>query len=223
MIGPQTELARLIGTVPVIPVLVIERLEDAVPIATALVSGGLKVLEVTLRTDAALGAVERISAAVPSALVGVGSVIDAGQFASARRAGARFAVSPGATPALHAAALEARLPWLPGAQTLSEVMDLRERGLLLAKFFPAHYSGGVNFLRALAGPVPDMRFCPTGGISPATAPDYLALGNVSCVGGSWLTPANLVAGRKWKDIELLAQHACTLRLERAEHAMPALR
>lgn len=200
----------LIAGVPVIPVLVIERADDAVAIAEALVSGGLKVLEVTLRTGEALKAVSIIRRRLPEALVGVGSVIEPEQFARAADAGARFAVSPGATDALHAAALAAELPWLPGAQTVSDALALRARGYRLAKFFPAHYSGGVNFLKAIAGPVPDMRFCPTGGISQATAPEYLALPNAPCVGGSWLTPQSLVAERKWQDIQALARQAFTL-------------
>ena len=200
----------LIAGVPVVPVLVIERADDAVAIAEALVSGGLKVLEVTLRTGEALKAVSIIRQRVAEAVVGVGSVVDPKQFAQAQDAGARFAVSPGATDALHAAALAAELPWLPGAQTVSDVLALRARGYRLAKFFPAHYSGGVNFLRAISGPVPDMRFCPTGGVSALSAPEYLALANVPCVGGSWLTPESLVTERKWAEIQVLARQAFTL-------------
>ncbi|HEY2685004.1 MAG TPA: bifunctional 4-hydroxy-2-oxoglutarate aldolase/2-dehydro-3-deoxy-phosphogluconate aldolase [Steroidobacteraceae bacterium] len=203
-------MAELIAGTPVIPVLVIERADDALGIAEALVSGGLKVLEVTLRTTEALKAVSAIRHSVPEAIVGVGSVIEPEQFSQAADAGARFAVSPGATDALHAAALRANLPWLPGAQTVSDALELRARGYRIAKFFPAHYSGGVNFLRAIAGPVPDMRFCPTGGISAASAPEYLALPNVACVGGSWLTPEALVAERRWDEIQSLARQAVTL-------------
>ena len=211
----------LIAGVPVIPVLVIERADNAVAIAEALVSGGLKLLEVTLRTSEALKAVSTIRQAVPEAVVGVGSVIEPKQFTQARDAGARFAVSPGATEELHAAAVTAELPWLPGAQTVSDALALRSRGYRLAKFFPAHYSGGVNFLRAIAGPVPDMRFCPTGGISLASAPDYLALPNVPCVGGSWLTPESLVAERKWGEIQALARQAFTLAPRRASAGLQA--
>lgn len=205
------DLAKLVGDTPVIPVLVIDRAEDAVALATALLSGGLPVLEVTLRTPAALTAVAQISAAVPTAIVGVGSVIEPPQFAAAAAAGARFAVSPGATPELLAAAEASGLPWLPGAQTVSEVLALCSRGYRLLKFFPAQPSGGVAFLRSIAGPVPDVRFCPTGGISAATAVDYLALGNVACVGGSWLTPPELLAERRWDDIAALARKARALR------------
>ncbi len=201
----------LLGDVPVIPVLVIERAADAVPIARALVDGGLTVLEVTLRTPAALDAVAAIARALPDAIVGVGSAIDAPQFAAAAAAGARFAVSPGATPELEAAAHEAGLTWLPGAQTASEVLALRARGHRLLKFFPAQSSGGVGFLRSIAGPVPDVKFCPTGGVSPDNARDYLALGNVACVGGSWLTPPAAVSAARWDEIRALARQARGLR------------
>ena len=211
MRSSDTDLARLFGEVPVIPVLVIERADDAGPIAEALVYGGLRVLEVTLRTPEALRAVERICAAVPEAIVGVGSVVAPSQFAAAAHAGARFAVSPGATDALHAAAMAGSLPWLPGAQTVSEILALREWGFKLVKFFPAQAGGGVEFLRSIAGPVPDMRFCPTGGISAAGAADYLALPNVVCVGGSWLTPPAFIAARRWSEIHGLALQASALK------------
>ncbi|MGH8137657.1 MAG: bifunctional 4-hydroxy-2-oxoglutarate aldolase/2-dehydro-3-deoxy-phosphogluconate aldolase [Steroidobacteraceae bacterium] len=209
---PEMEtIAGLVGPVPVIPVLTIEQAAVAVQIARALVAGGLTVLEVTLRTDEALEAVTRIAAAVPEALVGVGSVIDEAQFAAARQAGARFAVSPGSTPQLEAAAHAAGLPWLPAAQSTSEVLSLRARGYRLMKFFPAESSGGVAFLRSIFGPVPDVRFCPTGGITADIAREYLALPNVACVGGSWLTPAALVAGGKWDAIRALARDALGMR------------
>jgi 2-dehydro-3-deoxyphosphogluconate aldolase/(4S)-4-hydroxy-2-oxoglutarate aldolase len=211
MRSSDADFVRLLGDIPVIPVLVIERADDAGPIAEALVYGGLRVLEVTLRTPDALLAVRRMCAAVPEAIVGVGSVIDPQQLAAAQQAGARFAVSPGATEALHAAAVANNLPWLPGAQTVSEVLTLRERGLKLLKFFPAQASGGVEFLRSIAGPVPDMLFCPTGGIAAARAPEYLALSNVPCVGGSWLTPPALVAARRWSEIHGLALQASALK------------
>lgn len=196
---------------PIVPVIVINRVADAVPLATALVAGGLHVLEVTLRTPEALTAIEQIACEVPAAVVGAGSVIDPAQFGAAGRAGARFAVSPGATPELAAAATTAQLPWLPGAQTVSEVLALRTRGYKLVKFFPAHASGGLAFLRGIAGPVPDVHFCPTGGISALNATEYLALPNVSCVGGSWLTPPELLAAGKWDDIATLAREARGLR------------
>lgn len=204
------DLAALFKSVPVIPVLVIENASDAVPMARALVNGGLKVLEITLRTAAALTAVTAVREAVPGALVGVGSVIDTLQFSSSQAAGAQFAVSPGSNAELLAAARDSNLPWLPGAQTVSEVLALRSSGYRFLKFFPAHAAGGVNFLRAIRGPVPDMVFCPTGGISEATAPQYLALPNVACVGGSWLTPDTLVAARDWHGVEALARTATGL-------------
>jgi 2-dehydro-3-deoxyphosphogluconate aldolase/(4S)-4-hydroxy-2-oxoglutarate aldolase len=190
---------------------VIEDAADAAPLARALVEGGLHALEVTLRTAAALDAVAHIAREVPGATVGVGSVIEAAQFTAAAEAGATFAVSPGASDDLHAAAHAARLPWLPGAQTVSEVLALRARGYRLVKFFPAHAAGGTGFLRAIAGPVPDMSFCPTGGISEASAPEYLSLPNVACVGGSWLTPAELLRARRWDKITALARTARALR------------
>lgn len=204
-------VADLVADVPVIPVIVIERAADAVPLARALVGGGLPVLEVTLRTPAALDAVRAIAQAIPEAIVGVGSVIDGPQFATAKAAGAKFAVSPGATPDLDAAARAAGLPWLPGAQTASEVLALRARGHRFMKLFPAATSGGVAHLRSLAGPIADVRFCPTGGVTPENAREYLALPNVACVGGTWLTPAAMVNGGKWAEIEALACAARALR------------
>jgi 2-dehydro-3-deoxyphosphogluconate aldolase/(4S)-4-hydroxy-2-oxoglutarate aldolase len=201
----------LLGNVPVIPVLVIERLADAVPLAEALVDGGLELLEVTLRTPAALEAVAAIAERVPRAIVGVGSVIEPAQFEVARRAGARFAVSPGATGALDAAAREAELPWLPGAQTVSEALLLRARGHRLLKFFPAQASGGVAYLRSIGGPVPDVRFCPTGGITAENAREFLQLPNVACVGGSWVAPDAAVAAGRWDEIRTLARAARALR------------
>lgn len=211
----QAPPAAPLGTAPVIPVLVIERAADAVPLARALAAGGLGVLEVTLRTAAALEAVAQIAAALPETVVGVGSVIEPAQFAAAARAGARFAVSPGATAPLHAAAVAARVPWLPGAQTVSEMLTLRALGYRLLKFFPADFSGGVGLLRALSGPLADLRFCPTGGITAVNAPEYLALPNVTCVGGSWLAPPALVARQRWDEITALARQACALRAPEA--------
>lgn len=202
---------ELIGDVPVIPVIVIERVADAVPLARALVSGGLPVLEVTLRTPVALDAVRAIAAGVPEASVGVGSVVDPPQFAASRAAGARFAVSPGGTAELDAAARAAAVPWLPGAQTASEVLALRARGHRFMKLFPAASSGGVAHLRALGGPIADVRFCPTGGVTPENAREYLALPNVVCVGGSWLTPPALVSAARWDEIAALARAARALR------------
>jgi 2-dehydro-3-deoxyphosphogluconate aldolase/(4S)-4-hydroxy-2-oxoglutarate aldolase len=196
---------------PVIPVLTLEGAADGVPVARALVGGGLRVLEVTLRTSGALEAVRAIAAEVPDALVGVGTVLEAAQFAEAKRAGARFAVSPGHTAGLLAAASDSGLPWLPGMSTVSEAMTLAERGYRNMKFFPAEPSGGAAFLRALPAPLPGLRFCPTGGIDAAKAVEYLALPNVPCVGGSWPVPAAAVRAADWGRIEALARAAAALR------------
>lgn len=204
-------IERLLGGIPVVPVLTLERVADAVPIATALAKGGLRVLEVTLRTSTALESVVRIANEVPEAFVGVGSVIEPAQFEAAKRAGACFAVSPGATLALHAAAAAAAVSWLPGAQSVSEVITLRQLGYRLIKFFPAEASGGTSFLRSIAPLVPDVRFCPSGGITRLNASEYLRLANVACVGGSWFAPAELVSGRDWQQIRVLAQQARALR------------
>jgi 2-dehydro-3-deoxyphosphogluconate aldolase/(4S)-4-hydroxy-2-oxoglutarate aldolase len=204
-------MENICSKVPVIPILVIERVEDAVPLATALIAGGLNVFEVTLRTQAALSAVKEIITAIPTAFVGVGSVLAPTQFADAARVGASFAVSPGATPELIAAAQKQPIPWLPGAQTISDILVLRECGYRLLKFFPADLAGGSAFLRSVEGPIPDVRFCPTGGITAAKAPEYLRLPNVLCVGGSWLTPREMVEQRRWSDITSLARHAFSLR------------
>jgi len=211
MSNPWESIESICAAGPVIPVLVIEDADQAIPLAAALLAGGLCVLEVTLRTPAALAAVARIAAELPAACVGVGSVIEPEQFSAAARAGARFAVSPGATPELAAAACAQALPWLPGAQTVSEVMALRAQGYRRMKLFPAGALDGLAFLRSIAGPIPDVRFCPTGGITPANAADYLRLANVACIGGSWLTPAALIAERRWPDISALARQAGTLR------------
>jgi 2-dehydro-3-deoxyphosphogluconate aldolase/(4S)-4-hydroxy-2-oxoglutarate aldolase len=195
---------------PVIPVLVIEEVRHAAPLARALVAGGLPVLEVTLRTPAALDAIREM-AAVPGAKVGAGTVLDARDVAAARAAGARFAVSPGATPALLDAAEAEGLPLLPGAATASEAMTLRARDFEVAKFFPAAPLGGPAALAALGGPLPQVAWCPTGGIGAASAPDYLRLPNVLCVGGSWVAPKDRVAAGDWAAIEALARAAAALR------------
>jgi 2-dehydro-3-deoxyphosphogluconate aldolase/(4S)-4-hydroxy-2-oxoglutarate aldolase len=211
--SPSKRLAieSICAAVPVIAVIVIERLDDAVPLASALLAGGLNVLEVTLRTPLALSAVAKIATALPAACVGVGSAVQPEQFADALRAGARFAVSPGATPELHAAAQAQALPWLPGAQTVSDILALRTHGYRLIKFFPAAAAGGTSFLRSIGGPIPDVRFCPTGGITAANAAEYLRLPNVACVGGSWLAPPELVQQQRWSEITVLAQLAFQLR------------
>ncbi|MDS4030591.1 MAG: bifunctional 4-hydroxy-2-oxoglutarate aldolase/2-dehydro-3-deoxy-phosphogluconate aldolase [Candidatus Contendobacter sp.] len=195
---------------PVIPVLVIDELARAVPLASALVAGGVRVLEVTLRTPVALAAIRTIARAVPEAIVGAGTLIRPEDFIEARDAGARFGVSPGLTPALIEAARESRLPLLPGVMTPSEVIAARLAGWREMKLFPARQAGGVGMLQALAGPFPDVTFCPTGGITAATAPEFLALPNVACVGGSWLAPKTALVAGDWQRVTALARQASGL-------------
>ena len=194
---------------PVIPVLVIEDIAHALPLAQALVAGGLPVLEVTLRTDCALDAIAAM-AGVDGAVVGAGTVLDAQQMEAAAKAGARFAVSPGATPAVIDAARVQEMPLLPGAQTCSEVMTLLEQGYTVQKFFPAESIGGASALKSIGGPLPQVIFCPTGGISAALAPDYLRLPNVACVGGSWVAPRDAMLRGDWQAITELARAASAL-------------
>ncbi|MFG3439586.1 bifunctional 4-hydroxy-2-oxoglutarate aldolase/2-dehydro-3-deoxy-phosphogluconate aldolase [Nonomuraea sp. NPDC047897] len=201
----------LLDLAPVIPVVVIDDVETAVPMARALVAGGLPVIEVTLRTEPALEAIGRIAAEVPDAVIGAGTVRTPADVAASVSAGAKFLVSPGATPSLADAMVASGVPFLAGAATASEVMALAERGLTELKFFPAEAAGGVPYLKSLAGPLPDVRFCPTGGIRPGTAADYLALPNVGCVGGTWLTPADALAAGDWGRVEKLAAEAAALR------------
>ena len=189
---------------PVIPVVVVHDVDDAAPLARALVDGGVGVIELTLRTPVALEAMERITAEVPEIVIGAGTVVDPHQAKAAAAAGAQFLVSPGATLALLDAMADTGLTVLPGCATISEALALRERGLTELKFFPAQASGGAAYLASVHGPLPDLRFCPTGGITPANAPDYLALPNVGCVGGTWLTPADTVAQGDWQRITALA-------------------
>lgn len=197
---------------PVIPVIVIEREADAVPLARALVDGGVKVLEVTLRTPAALSAIAAMVRAVPQAVVGAGTVCNAAQAHAARDAGAAFAVSPGYSGALGAACRALGLPLLPGVATASEVMAAQDDGLDFLKFFPATAAGGTDMLKALAGPFPGVAFCPTGGITLQTAPQFLALPNVQVCGGSWLTPPDAVRAGDWARITRLAAEAAALRV-----------
>jgi len=196
---------------PVIPVIVLQRLEHAVPLAEALLAGGVKVLEVTLRTPAALRCIEAIAKAVPQALVGAGTIRSAADARAARDAGSVFGVSPGYTVAVGAACRDAGLPLLPGVATASEVMAAMADGLSFLKFFPASAAGGLPLLKALHGPFPDVRFCPTGGITPESAPSYLALANVPVCGGSWLTPNDAIEAGDWPRITRLAQAAALLR------------
>ncbi|MFI6181415.1 bifunctional 4-hydroxy-2-oxoglutarate aldolase/2-dehydro-3-deoxy-phosphogluconate aldolase [Nonomuraea sp. NPDC051191] len=201
----------LLDLAPVIPVVVIDDVATAVPMAEALVAGGLPVIEVTLRTPAALGAIERIAAEVPGATVGAGTIRTTADISAAVAAGSRFLVSPGTTLSLVEALEASGVPYLPGAATVSEVMALAERGIKELKFFPAEAAGGVPYLKSLAGPLPDVRFCPTGGIRAESAADYLRLPNVGCVGGSWLTPADVLAAGDWARVEKLAADAAALR------------
>jgi 2-dehydro-3-deoxyphosphogluconate aldolase/(4S)-4-hydroxy-2-oxoglutarate aldolase len=196
---------------PVIPVIVLQRVEDAVPLARALVAGGVRVLEVTMRTPVALRCIEAIATAVPDAIVGAGTVRGTADAREAKAAGSRFAVSPGYTPALGQACRDLDLPLLPGVATASEVMAAQADGLDFLKFFPATAAGGIPMLKALAGPFPEVQFCPTGGITAQTAPQFLSLPNVPVCGGSWLTPADAVDAGDWGRITALAREASALR------------
>ena len=204
-------IREIVGLAPVIPVLTITDLEHAVPLARALCAGGLKVLEITLRTPAALAAIEAMRKAVPDAVVGVGTLTRAVDFAAADRAGAQFGVTPGLTPELAAASRGARFPLLPGVMTPTELISARSAGFSVLKLFPAEQAGGIGMLRALGAPFPDVLFCPTGGITRATAPEYLALSNVVCVGGSWVAPSAMMAAGDWRGIEALARDAAGLK------------
>jgi 2-dehydro-3-deoxyphosphogluconate aldolase/(4S)-4-hydroxy-2-oxoglutarate aldolase len=196
---------------PVIPVIAIDNIDHAVPLARALVAGGIRVLEVTLRTTHGLAAIRAIAEQVPEAIVGVGTLTRPEEFVSARDAGAVFGVSPGLTPALVEATKASGLPLLPGVMTPSEVMAAREQGFRQLKLFPAVPAGGVGMLDALAGPLGDVVFCPTGGISQQSAAQFLACRNVACVGGSWLTPKDAMQGGDWQRITALAAAASRLR------------
>ncbi|MGC9537747.1 bifunctional 4-hydroxy-2-oxoglutarate aldolase/2-dehydro-3-deoxy-phosphogluconate aldolase [Streptomyces sp. UG1] len=204
-------MTSVLDLAPVVPVVVVDDPSDAVPLARALVSGGLPAIEVTLRTPAALEAIGAIADAVPDVVVGAGTVITPEQVTEAVAAGARFLVSPGWTDVLLDAMRASGVPFLPGVSTTSEVVALLERGVREMKFFPAEAAGGTAYLRSLYGPLPQARFCPTGGIGPATAPDYLALPNVGCVGGSWMLPRDAIGARDWGRVEALAREAAELR------------
>lgn len=203
--------SSVLDLAPVMPVVVLEDAADAVPLARALVAGGLPAIEVTLRTAAALDAIRAIAAEVPDAVVGAGTVISARNVSDTVAAGARFLVSPGWTDTLLDAMKASGVPFLPGVSTTSEVVALLERGVTDMKFFPAEAAGGTAYLKALSAPLPQARFCPTGGISLASAPSYLALPNVGCVGGSWMVPGDAVAARDWSRVERLAAEAAALR------------
>ncbi|GAA1311190.1 bifunctional 4-hydroxy-2-oxoglutarate aldolase/2-dehydro-3-deoxy-phosphogluconate aldolase [Streptomyces sp. NPDC048685] len=203
--------SSVLDLAPVVPVVVLEDAADAVPLARALVAGGLPAIEVTLRTAAALDAIRAIVAEVPDAVVGAGTVISGRNVSDTVAAGARFLVSPGWTDRLLDAMKASGVPFLPGVSTTSEVVALLERGVTEMKFFPAEAAGGTAYLKALSAPLPQARFCPTGGISLASAPSYLALPNVGCVGGSWMVPADAIAAKDWARVERLASEAAALR------------
>ncbi|MFE9644224.1 bifunctional 4-hydroxy-2-oxoglutarate aldolase/2-dehydro-3-deoxy-phosphogluconate aldolase [Streptomyces sp. NPDC006365] len=202
--------SSLLDLAPVIPVVVVSDAADAVPLARALVAGGLPAIEVTLRTPAALDAIRAIAGEVPDAVVGAGTMLTPEQVKDSVAAGARFLVSPGWTDVLLEAMRGSGVPFLPGVSTTSEVVALLERGVREMKFFPAQAAGGTAYLKSLAGPLPQARFCPTGGIGLASAPDYLALPNVGCVGGTWMLPEDAIAAKDWARIEALAGEAAAL-------------
>ena len=210
MMTQQEKLAALLRSGCVIPVLTIERLDDAVPLARALVAGGVRVLEVTLRTPVAIAAAKAIMAEVPEAVVGIGTILNPADLARAEDIGARFGISPGATPELLKAAAASALPFAPGIATASELMQALAHGFGLVKFFPAEQSGGIKALRALAGPFPDARFCPTGGIGESNAAAWLAEPNVVAVGGSWLCPAVDIRSGNWAGITAMCNRAMKL-------------
>jgi 2-dehydro-3-deoxyphosphogluconate aldolase / (4S)-4-hydroxy-2-oxoglutarate aldolase len=203
---------ELLALDPVIPVVVLEDAAQAVPLARALGAGGLRTVEVTLRTDAALFAIQRIARDVPEIVVGAGTICDEAQVHEARAAGARFLVSPGSTPRLLDAMTASGLPFLAGCATASELMALVERGIDCAKLFPAEAVGGIALARALAGPFPHLRLCPTGGIGADTAPDWLALPNVACVGGTWIARGPLRDEQDWRRVTELARQAAAMRV-----------
>ncbi len=212
----QAGLRDILRAAPVIPVVVIDDVAHAVPLARALVAGGLPVIEITLRTAVGLDAIRAITAEVPGALVGVGTVLAPAQYYAAAQAGARFTVSPGATSKLLDAAADSGLAALPGISTASEAMVLIERGYEFAKFFPAEPAGGAPFLSSIASPLPQLTFCPTGGITLESAPKYLKLPNVICVGGSWMVNRAAMAAGDWAGIENLATQAAALNIHRRE-------
>lgn len=205
------QIDELAALAPVVPVIRIDRIEDAVPLAQALVDGGLPVLEITLRTDVALDAIKLISENVKGARVGAGTVTNRTNLQQAIDAGSEYIFTPGATPDLLEAALEANIAMIPGIQSVSEMMVGLDLGYRRFKFFPAEAAGGTAVLKSIAGPFSDVRFCPTGGIKLSNASDYLALGNVMCVGGSWVVPDNLIEAGDWDAIRTLAAEAAALR------------
>jgi 2-dehydro-3-deoxyphosphogluconate aldolase/(4S)-4-hydroxy-2-oxoglutarate aldolase len=201
------DASNLLGRYRIVPVVVIDNADAAITLAETLLHSGIRIMEITLRSDDALKSIENVAKRVPDMLIGAGSVRNAGQFVDVSRAGAKFVVSPGATYALTDAAASSQLPYVPGAATPSEMLALLELGYRLQKLFPAEAAGGIDLLKSVAGPIPEVRFMPTGGISVERAPDYLALPNVSGVGGSWITPPDLIAGKHFDRIAKLAAHA----------------
>lgn len=202
---------KIVQVAPVIPVMVVERLEDAVPLAQALYNGGLKVLEITLRTPVALDAIRAMVDALPDdAVIGAGTIVTPDDLKKAVDAGSTFLVSPGTTPELIEAAKASDVPLLPGIATPSEAMNLLAHGFTHMKFFPAESAGGVSMVKSIGGPLPQITFCPTGGINLAKAPEYLSLPNVACVGGTWMAPKELIAEKRWDEIEKLAREAAQL-------------
>ncbi|MCI5222985.1 MAG: keto-hydroxyglutarate-aldolase/keto-deoxy-phosphogluconate aldolase [Candidatus Electrothrix sp. AR4] len=203
----QISPREILQTGPIIPVLVIKNIDHAVPLARALCAGGIKVLEVTLRTEAAIEAIRRIRVEVPDALIGAGTVLSAQDLEAVAQAGGLFAISPGLTPALLAAAAAGSIPLIPGISTASELMLALEKGCTELKFFPAEAAGGVQMLTSFRGPFPQITFCPTGGIAPKNYNEYLSLKNVACVGGSWIVPPKTVEQEDWNTITRLAEEA----------------
>jgi 2-dehydro-3-deoxyphosphogluconate aldolase/(4S)-4-hydroxy-2-oxoglutarate aldolase len=208
---PRAEIERILRLSPVMPVVIIEEAQIAPELARAFVRGGLRAVEITLRTPAALAAIEAIARHVPEIAVGAGTVLSAEDLRAAAGAGATFAISPGATPALLSAAASAPIPYLPAVATASELMQGLAAGHHCFKFFPAGPAGGIAMLKSFAGPFPQARFCPTGGITQESVKTYLDLPNVLCAGGSWLSPADALAARDWKRIEALAARAAASR------------
>lgn len=209
MTNDTAYIRELASLAPIIPVIVVDDVADAIPLAEALVRGGLPVLEVTLRTDCALEVIKAM-ATVKGARVGAGTLVTTQDVSDVVAAGATFGVTPGSPAALVDAVLEANLPLLPGAATATEAMTLQARGFEVLKFFPAEAAGGIKMLKGLGGPLPGISFCPTGGVSPENAPDYLALPNVVCAGGSWIAPLDLVKAGDWDEIETRARAAAAL-------------
>ncbi|KLN59664.1 2-dehydro-3-deoxyphosphogluconate aldolase [Kiloniella spongiae] len=203
----QNFLGRTLEQAVILPVLVIERVEDAIPLAEALLEGGCNSVEVTLRSDAALASMEKIATYLPELTLGAGTLLECEQFQQVKDAGASYALSPGTTKKLALAAIDADFAYVPAAATPSEILELRELGYRIQKLFPAGASGGIEMLRSLSSPIADVRFCPTGGVSTANVQDYLKQSNVICVGGSWLAPKDLVAEKNWSAITQIVQQS----------------